>query len=97
MTYEIKIFQADFHQIAIGTFGSDKLPPAFIEAAEKKDASFFIRHCAPLRSLNTKGNFRRKRDAEKTAANLVAANHYGLGFKRAKTGENGHGILVEVK
>lgn len=97
MTYELEITFADYKQLAIGVYGSDDLPPAFIDAADNKDQNFFIRRASPLGSLNNKGKFRLKRDAQIAASNLEKYNFYGLGFNRAQTGNSGMAIGVKVK
>lgn len=96
MTYTIQIISADYQQLATGVYGTDNLPPAFVEAAKNKDQAFFIRHAAPLGSINKNGKFRRKCDALTTMNNIEKYNFYGIGFNRAKNGQAGHGIQAKV-
>lgn len=85
-------------QVAVGYFGSDDLPEAYLTAVMKEDFEFFISCTGKLRVHRAKdGRFYRKKDAELACKNLEAYSFAGGMFLRAKHGWDIHGIMIEVE
>lgn len=94
--YKVKITSANYNQLATGIYGSDNLPPAFSQAAEEKDADFFIKHAVALGTLTKKGTFRTKRDAIRAVNNLEKYNFFGIGWAAA-LGKQGFNLIAKVE
>lgn len=71
------------HQIAIGIYGSDDLPPAFQAAVEDSDMTFLAYYAAEYGTMRSNGTFRTKRAANFALRNLERYNWFGGGWLQA--------------